>query len=295
LVAAAQRVFTAVPGRADGVISDLRDSAQRSAPALLLVLIGEFVLPGEQSAWSATLMDALGDLDVEPPAARKAIQRVAQRGTIASVKHGRRIRWSITDEGRALLTAGGRRVFEFTGRGPDWDGRWLVVNTSVPEPERHLRHQLRTRLTWCGLGSPAPGVWITPHSDRAAEVARIIADLGLDDQSLSYIGHFGPVGGEQRSVDRAWDLADLHRHYADFIARFGAVEARSDRAAFLARVELVQAWRRFPYLDPALPGNFIAGEWIGIQAARLFRKRRESWRARSQAYWNEIRARAADS
>jgi phenylacetic acid degradation operon negative regulatory protein len=293
-VAAAERIPTAVSGRADGVISDLRDIAQRSAPALLLVIIGEFVLPGEQSAWSTTLMDALGELDVEPPAARKAIQRVAQRGTIASVRHGRRIRWAITDEGRALLAAGGRRVFEFTGQGSDWDGQWLVVNTSVPESERHLRHQLRTRLTWCGLGSPAPGFWITPHSDRAAEVARIIAGLGLDDQSFSYIGRFGPTGDEQRSVDRAWDLADLHGHYADFIARFGALQVRSDRAAFRARVELVQAWRRFPYLDPALPGTFMAGEWIGIKAARLFRGRRESWRERSQAYWDEVCARAVN-
>jgi phenylacetic acid degradation operon negative regulatory protein len=293
-VIAAQRTSTAVPGPADGVISDLRDIAQRSAPALLLVIIGEFVLPGEQSAWSATLMHALGELDVEPTAARKAIQRIAQRGTIAPVKHGRRVRWAITDEGRALLTAGGRRVFEFTGQGTDWDGQWLVVNTSVPEAERHLRHQLRTRLTWCGLGSPAPGFWITPHSDRAAEVARIIADLGLDDQSFSYIGRFGPAGDEQRSVDRAWDLADLQDHYADFVARFGSAQARSDRAAFRARVEIVQAWRRFPYLDPALPGKLIAGEWIGVEAARLFRERRESWRARSQAYWNEVRARTAD-
>jgi hypothetical protein len=37
------------------------------------------------------------------------------------------------------------------------------------------------------------------------------------------------VGDEQRSVDRAWDLADLHGHYADFIARFGAVQARLHR------------------------------------------------------------------
>jgi phenylacetic acid degradation operon negative regulatory protein len=280
----------AAPKRGDGVASGLRDISLRSGPALLLVILGEFVLPAGQPVWSATLMRALGELDVEATAARKAIQRSAEQGTITPMKEGRRVRWAITGEGRTMLNAGGRQVFEFTGMGSNWDGQWLVVNTTVPESNRHLRHRLRSRLTWCGLGSPAPGFWITPHVNRAKDVAQVIADLDLDDQSFSYIGRFGPVGDERRTVEKAWDLTDLQARYADFIERFRVVQADSDQAAFRNRIELVQAWRRFPYLDPALPAPLTAGRWIGVEAARLMHTRRSAWKDRSESYWNRLRA-----
>lgn len=256
--------------RADGVVSDLRDIALRSAPALLLVVLGEFVLPRKEAVWSSTLIRALGELDVEPVAARKAIQRTAERGVITDVRQGRKVRWAFTDEGRRTLEAGGRRVFEFTGEGGAWDGNWLIVNTTVPESHRNLRYHLRTKLTWAGLGSPAPGMWITPHTDRAKEVAAIIDDLGLGDTSMSYVGRFGPVGDECRTVERAWELDDLRDHYAEFLQQFRVPKVQGKVAAFRHRVELVQAYRRFPYLDPALPAELTPERWIGVEAAQLF-------------------------
>src|SRR5690606_23734936 len=62
------------PGRGEGVIADLRDIALRSAPALLLVILGEFVLPRRQPVWSSTLIRALGECGVEAVAARNASQ-----------------------------------------------------------------------------------------------------------------------------------------------------------------------------------------------------------------------------
>lgn len=276
------------PGRADGVVSDLRDIALRSAPALLLVVLGEFVLPRQESVWSATLIRALGELDIEPVAARKAIQRTAERGVITDVRHGRKARWSFTERGARLLRAGGQRVFEFTGQGGDWDGNWLIVNTTVPEAQRNLRYHLRTRLTWSGLGSPAPGIWITPHTARGAEVTEIIDDLGLRDTSLSYIGRFGPVGDEWRAVERAWDLDDLRSHYAEFMEQFRVPQVRDKVAAFRHRIELVQAYRRFPYLDPALPAELTAAPWLGVEAARFFHRKRDGWSPLSEAYWDQL-------
>jgi phenylacetic acid degradation operon negative regulatory protein len=278
---------------ADGIVSDLRDISLRSAPALLLVILGEFVLPSDQPVWSATLMRALGELGIEPVAARKAIQRTAERDTITPIKHGRRAQWVLSESGRRMLETGGQRVFNFTGQSHTWDGRWLVLVTTVPESRRQLRHHLRTRLTWCGLGSPTPGLWITPHHSRAGEVAQIIDDLGLSNLAFSYIGDFGPVGSEAQTVEQAWDLTDLRAHYNDFMERFRAARAESEASAFRNRVELAQAWRRFPYLDPALPARLTPGPWIGIEAAGLFHRKRSSWTAPSESYWAELSSEAA--
>jgi len=49
-----------------------------SARALLLVMIGEFVWPSGQPAWSSTLLSGLAEFDIEPSAARKALHRPAR-------------------------------------------------------------------------------------------------------------------------------------------------------------------------------------------------------------------------
>lgn len=48
-----------------------------SAKGLLLVVLGEFVWPRPQPIWSSTLLDALAERDIEPNAARKAMNRTA--------------------------------------------------------------------------------------------------------------------------------------------------------------------------------------------------------------------------
>ena len=62
-----------------------------SARALLLTLLGEFVLPDGGRAWAATLIEALSLLDVEARTARQAIARTARAGLLASERSGRRV------------------------------------------------------------------------------------------------------------------------------------------------------------------------------------------------------------
>lgn len=137
-----------------------------SARALLMTVLGEFVLPGRIPVWTQTLVEVLGRLGVEEKSARQALARTAAEGWLVSDLDGRRVRWSLTEAGRALLTEGARRIYGFgAGRQP-WDGRWLVLSVTVPESQRQLRHRLRTRLAWAGLGSPAPGLWVTPDAGK---------------------------------------------------------------------------------------------------------------------------------
>ena len=73
----------------------------------------------------------------------------------------------------------------------------------MPETRREVRHQLRARLRWAGLGPLGQGVRVTPRADAVAAVRRILGDLGIESQSLSVTGRFGPVGDEHDVVRRA--------------------------------------------------------------------------------------------
>jgi DNA-binding transcriptional regulator PaaX len=166
----------------DGLTLSRRHAAgSPSARGLLFTVLGEFVLPNGGTAWTSALIDAIARLGVEEKNVRQALMRTAADGWLASERLGRRTRWRLTAAAEELLTEGTERIYGFTGTAAGWDGQWLLALARVPETDRPARHRLRTRMTWAGFGTPEPGVWISPHTDRLTEVGRILADAGVTD------------------------------------------------------------------------------------------------------------------
>ena len=267
-----------------------RETGAASARSLLLTVLGEFVRPRETPAWTGALVVALGEVDVEEKAARQALSRTAAEGLLTAERDGRRVRWALTPAGERLLAQGAERIYGFGRRVDAWDGRWLVLAVSVPETQRQLRHRLRTRLTWAGLGSPMPGLWVTPDAEKEKEVAAAIEELGVE--AFSFTGPFGQVGDQQRVVEQAWALADVEGRYLTFLEAFSSVEVGTPVLAFREQVRLVQEWRRFPFLDPALPSELLPATWPGPAAAELFHLKHETWHGGAQAHWETLAAAA---
>ena len=280
---------TTLPYAARHVTVDLAlrpRSRPGSGRGLLLVTLGEMVWRKQETVWASSLVAALGELGVSENAARKALHRSVASGVLEVRREGREARCLLTTAGKKLLREGSGRVFGFRAESPDWDGRWLVVTVTVPETQRSMRHYLKTRFTWAGLGSPTPGVWITPHVHTPVE-----AILGRPQPSVevcSYVGPFGPVGRESAMVKSAWDIAGLEALYREFIASFDGKRPRAGRDVFCAYLNLLQAWRPFPYIDPQLPRQFLPSPWIGKKASELLRQQRESWSAAAMDFWNEL-------
>ena len=256
-----------------------------SASGLLFTVLGEFVLPAGGVAWTSAVIDVLGRLGVEEKATRQALMRTASAGWLAAERVGRRTRWRLTPAGERLLTEGTERIYGFRAALPDWDGRWLLVLARAPETLRGARHHLRTRLTWAGLGSAAPGVWISPHAERVAEVESVLAGAGVAGAQVFVAEHAGR-GDLAAMVRQAWDLAGIEAGYQEFLAEFAA--ATGDPLVRL--VELVHAWRRFPAIDPELPTALLPPQWSGIRAAVLFRRRHAAWSAAAAADWTRLAA-----
>jgi phenylacetic acid degradation operon negative regulatory protein len=278
---------TAEPPDAEPVLSRRRGLGATSARSLLLTVLGEFVLPHGEPVWTQVLLDVLAGLGVESKSARQALARTAADGLLESDRAGRRVRWSLTASGRRLLAEGAARVHGFGPGTPGWDGRWLVLLVSVPESRRQLRHRLRTRLAWAGLGSPAPGVWLTPDPRKQDEVTRVVDDLGLAAATSSFVGPFGTIGAERTIATRAWDLAAVEASYEDFLDGFGGTDPDPD-GVLGAQIRLVHAWRRFPFLDPQLPAALLPPDWAGARAAALFRERHDRWHGPARERWSEL-------
>lgn len=255
-----------------------------SARGLLFTVLGEFVLPTGGSAWTSAFIQVFAGLGVEEKAIRQALARTGADGWIRPERHGRRTRWLLTPAGNRLLTEGTERIFAFAGSQRDWDGSWLLVLARVPESDRSARHLLRTRLSWAGLGSPAPGVWITTRTDRAGEVEDVLTQAGVSDRQIFTARHLGGAGLESL-VAQAWDLPAIEQQYEEFLAEFAASSARDP---LIRLTELVHAWRRFPSIDPGLPGRLLPARWSGARAAKLFAARHAKWSPDAMTQWTGL-------
>lgn len=262
-----------------------RELGAPSARSLLLTVLGEFVLPRDEPVWTQVLLDVLAGLGVEEKSARQALARTAGEGLLVSDREGRRVRWSLSDAGRRLLVDGAARIYGFGDPARPWDGRWLVLLVGVPEARRQLRHRLRTRLAWAGLGSPAPGVWLSADPGKQQEVAGVVADLGLTGVSSSFVGPFGGIGAERDVVAQAWDLAGVEAAYEEFLGAFAGASPTDPADVLTHQIHLVHAWRRFPFLDPHLPPDLLPDGWAGGRAAELFARRHAEWRVSAHRTW----------
>jgi len=255
-----------------------------------MTMLGEFVLPRGGPVWTQTLVSALTLFDVESKSARQALARTAAEGWLESERVGRQVRWSLTLPGRRLLSEGAERIYAFGRDEVEWDGQWLVLLVSVPESQRDLRHRIRTQLSWAGFGSPAAGVWVSPHTRRQGESQRILDDAGLSASALSFVAGYGQIGSQDSLVSRAWDLGALEQRYEGFIDEFSGLTPDTGEAMLRAQIRLVHEWRRFPFLDPRLPARLLPENWSGAKAADLFHARHADWHPSAQRQWDSSSA-----
>ncbi len=250
---------------------------------MLLTILGEYVLPRSGGVWQEALVAALGAVGYREQTARQALSRSVTEGWLATERHGRRARMSLTEDAATMLSSGARRIYSF-GEPWSWDGNWLLVVLRVPESRREVRHQLRTRLAWAGFGSLGGGVWITPHVARESEVADAAVN-GSVAELLSFQAQLGALGDARRVVVQAWDLDDIDARYRDFIEDFADVSPTEPERVFAAQATLVHAWRKFPFLDPDLPESLLPDGWPRAQAHELFAQRHARWHEMAQGYF----------
>jgi phenylacetic acid degradation operon negative regulatory protein len=266
----------------DGLTLSRRHAAGApSARGLLFTVLGEFVLPNGGTAWTSALIDAIARLGVEEKNVRQALMRTAADGWLTPERVGRRTRWRLTPAAEEMLTEGTARIYGFTGTADQWDGQWLLALARVPETDRPARHRLRTRMTWAGFGSPEPGVWISPHTDRIAEARRLLAEA----DARVFVARQAEGYDDASMARQAWDLGGLEEEYEEFLSTFSAMPA-GDAIGDL--IGLVHSWRRFPWVDPMLPAVLLPQPWRGSQAVALFAQRHEEWTRAAQDAWAAI-------
>jgi phenylacetic acid degradation operon negative regulatory protein len=237
-----------------------------------------------------TLMDELG---FDSQAVRSALSRMKRRGLLeARDEQGRRGYELSADAGRILREGDGRI---FGQREPaDLAEGWILAVFSIPESERGKRHVLRSRLSYLGFGSQAPGVLIAPVR-LADDAERVIDRYGLSQYVRLFRAHPNGSPDATELVRQCWDLPRLAKRYDEYVERHEATAARwagvrspSGSEAFADYIYAVHEWRKFPYLDPGLPGSVLPDPWSGHRAAELFVALREQLEGAAMSFMGSV-------
>ncbi|WP_345148084.1 PaaX family transcriptional regulator [Arthrobacter ginkgonis] len=241
---------------------------------LLVTLMADYWLAEGAIAPSGALVDLMSDLGVPESGTRTLLSRLAKEERLIAVRDGRRTFYRLSDGSRTRLASGLRQISEFAPPDRPGPGLWTAIAFSIPENRRTTRQQLRKGLSWLGFAPLYDGLWITPRP-VAREATALCAKLGLESASV-FQGQIDGIGSAHGNPTDAWDTAEVHELYGEFIAQLSPVLAALEEGPFApatslaCRTALINVWRAFLRLDPELPLELLPAGWRRTEAQALF-------------------------
>ena len=262
----------------------------------MLTLYGDYVRYRGVEIGIGSLIKLLGNFGLSEQSVRSAVSRMCRAGLLKVRHNGVRSYYSLTEEGKALLEEGERRIFE--RKSSSWNGYWSVIVYFIPEEKREARDRLRQELTWMGYGPLSTATWISPH-DLGKEVEALAKRHKIKEYvQIFQAKHLG-FSNPKTIISRCWDLDRIHKRYASFINEYrnelddhlGRMQKGEDiesSECFADRFKLIHEYRRLPYFDPDLPEELLPKNWLRAEASSLFTEYHDMLAEKANEYFDSV-------
>lgn len=256
---------------------------------LVMDLFGDYIRYMGGTIRLGHLTQLLELFGVEPATTRVTLSRMRKDGWVETQRHGREMSYSATPKLLEVLDEGRERIFA-PPRGP-WAGQWTMVLYQIPESRRADRERLKKTLSWEGFGQLNPTTWVSPRDVRERMCAALRCDA---DENIHVVTtSTGSLMRDRQLAQQCWDLEDLAADYRRFIDRWaghaaGGVRDLHAEDALVARVELVSAYRRFPFRDPYLPTALQPEGWPGDAAYETFVRAHQALAGAATSYVSSV-------
>lgn len=233
---AARRTFA-------GLTQELR----LNAPAFIVTIYGDMVVPRGGVLWTGTLIELCDGVGINESLVRTAVSRLVLASQLTGERIGRRSYYRLRSSAEAAFKDAANLLY-----GPDRPATgWQIIHDLdlKPEDARRLR-----------MGHMGGQVYIRP--DRGQTLPQGALVFHAETLTMQ-----APLAG-------FWQLDALRDGYARFMTLFAMIDpaSLSDAEALLARLLLVHSYRFVLLRDPRLPPEHLPPDWNGVEARSLFRR-----------------------
>jgi len=205
---------------------------------------------------------------------RMLLSRMQHKGDLQSRRLGRRSFFRLGEHGQRQVQWGGGQAFN--NERTTWDGRWTMVEYSIPEVQRSKRDLLRRSLAWYGFGPLSTGLWISPHA-FPEQAQKKWQELGLWDYLKVFRADFIHPNPDASLVQRTWsDLPRLNERYQQYIVKWELTleklvpEPVDNLLAFASRMRALGEYITLRLEDPILPPELLPEVWLQPKAQAIF-------------------------
>lgn len=229
-------------------LAPLLEKMPLRAASFIVTVYGDMVVPRGEVLWMGNLIDICGRVGISESLVRTAASRLVQGGQLVGEKVGRRSYYRLAPDARAEFTNVARLIYA----APKDPVGWIVLH--APDVSEDVAKRLR-------LGRIENGVFLTPDHGQAPHPGTVFRL---------------PLGGvtPARAAADYWPLDRIAERYQALVDIFAPLENRARELggadALIARLLLVEAYRRAVLADPLLPTAALPDGWIGKQARALF-------------------------
>ncbi|HBQ95668.1 MAG: transcriptional regulator PaaX [Firmicutes bacterium] len=254
--------------------------------SLFFTIFGDYIIDHGGRVRAASLVKMMSEFGLTESAVRAGLFRLAQNGLVEVHRVGNQSHYTLSHLGMSHLREGTQRVYHPLRH--QWDRLWRLFIYNISETRRERRDVLRRELQWHGLAPLAQSTWISPNPIESV-LQNLIEEYLSDDTADIVVGsHMGDPFG---LVKRCWNLIEIQRRYEEFMQEWkpmlGDVNI-SDNTAFVRRINLVHAYRKFLNIDPNLPDELLPENWLGHEAQTLFQQLHQQWTPQAGRFFQRV-------
>ncbi len=234
---------------ADALIRSICVATTPRAPAMIVTIYGDLVMPNGGVMGMAALIALCEQLGFSESLVRTAVSRLVAAGRLEGERHGRRSYYRLTEAAHREFSEVARQLHNPPPPPKGWAIHMAPATlAALQTPERPL-------------GRLAGDLFLAP--DRTAP--------NVDAQLTFQIASVSDSSALRDLAASIWPLDDLGNGYRAFLNRFSAPEMRgSAQQALLLRLLLVHEFRMLLLGDPRLPADGLPTDWPGEAARGLF-------------------------
>jgi phenylacetic acid degradation operon negative regulatory protein len=259
---------------ADPAIDRLLDQFHAQTPiragSLIVTLFGDAILPRGGTLSLASITTIMRAFRIGEGLVRTAMSRLVHEGLFDRISVGRNSFFRLSKDGETLFSDAARRIY---GAPPqDWNG--VLTLALLDSSDRQI---LRAQLASEDFAQLTPDLMIAVATTADAPGGALFLQVQPKAEDA------------KRLAFKAWPLNQLGGRYASFQDKFRPLLDRSGGQlqaldALIARILLIQDYRRIVLRDPLLPLPLLPDAWPGCEARRLcatlyhnFLPRSEEW------------------